>query len=74
MIAHHPDEALLLAHASGAADEATSLIVATHLHYCAGCRIKAAEMENIGGSLLEDLQPSLWRRAHWKQPWRNWTR
>jgi putative transcriptional regulator len=57
MIAHHPDEALLLAHASGAADEATSLIVATHLHYCAGCRIKAAEMENIGGSLLEDLQP-----------------
>ena len=56
-IAHHPDEALLLAYASGAADEATSLIVATHLHYCPDCRIKAAQMETIGGSLLEDLAP-----------------
>jgi putative transcriptional regulator len=56
-IAHHPDEALLIAYASGTADEAASLIVATHLHYCADCRIKAAQMETIGGSLLEDLAP-----------------
>jgi putative transcriptional regulator len=56
-IAHHPEEVLLLAYASGTADEATSLIIATHLHYCADCRIKAAEMETIGGSLLEDLAP-----------------
>jgi putative transcriptional regulator len=57
MIAHHPDEALLLAYASGATDEATSLVVATHLHYCPDCRIRAAQMETIGGSLLEDLSP-----------------
>lgn len=56
-IVHHPDDALLLAYAAGAADEATSLIVATHLHYCAICRIKAAGMDRIGGSLLEELAP-----------------
>jgi putative transcriptional regulator len=56
-IAHHPDEALLIAYASGTADEATSLVVATHLHYCADCRIEAAQMETIGGSLLEDIAP-----------------
>jgi putative transcriptional regulator len=57
MIAHHPDDVLLIAYASGAGDEATGLIVATHLHYCADCRIKVAQMETIGGSLLEDLAP-----------------
>ena len=56
-IAHHPDEALLTAYASGATDEATSLIVATHLHYCAACRIESAQLETIGGSLLEALAP-----------------
>ena len=35
-IAHHPDDTLLLAYASRiAADEAVSLIVATHMSYCA---------------------------------------
>lgn len=57
MIAHHPDETLLLAYVSGTADEATSLVVAAHLHYCPHCRIKAAQMEAIGGSLLEELAP-----------------
>jgi putative transcriptional regulator len=56
-IAHHPEDALLLAYASGIADEAASLIVATHLHFCADCRTKAAEMETIGGSLLDALAP-----------------
>lgn len=57
MIVHHPDEALLLSYASGAADEAMSLIVATHLHYCSLCRINAAKMESIGGNLFEDIKP-----------------
>lgn len=57
MIAHHPDDALLMAYASGAADEASALIVATHLHYCADCRIRTAQLETIGGSLLEELAP-----------------
>ena len=57
MIAHHPDDALLMAYATGAADEATGLIVATHLHYCVMCRMRTRGMETIGGSLLEELAP-----------------
>ena len=57
MIAHHPDDALLMAYASGTADEATALIIATHLHYCAICRVKSAQLETIGGSLLEEIAP-----------------
>ena len=57
MIAHHPDDTLLMAYASGTADEATGLIIATHLHYCSACRIKSAQLETIGGSLLEEIAP-----------------
>ena len=58
MIQHHPDEALLLAYAGGGADEAVSLIVATHMAFCTDCRARAARLEAIGGSLLQDLQPA----------------
>ncbi|HSS14230.1 MAG TPA: ChrR family anti-sigma-E factor, partial [Rhizomicrobium sp.] len=53
----HPSEELLLAYASGAADEATSLIVAAHLAFCALCRRQGREMESVGGSLLQELAP-----------------
>jgi putative transcriptional regulator len=56
-VAHHPGEELLLAYAGGAADEATSLIVAVHLAYCAACRRQYGEMEALGGSLLQELAP-----------------
>ena len=58
MIQHHPDDELLLAYASGAADEAVSLIVATHTAFCAICRLRGKKLEGIGGSLLQDLQPA----------------
>src|ERR1041385_3802307 len=58
MIHHHPDEALLLAYAGGGADEAVSLIVATHMAYCESCRAQVAQLETLGGSLLQDLQPA----------------
>jgi putative transcriptional regulator len=54
---HHPSEELLLAYASGAADEATGLIVAAHLAYCATCRLQSRELEALGGSLLQELAP-----------------
>ena len=57
MIAHHPDDTLLLAYASGATDEAMGLILATHMAYCETCRIAAAKLEAIGGSLLQELAP-----------------
>lgn len=57
MIRHHPDDALLLAYAAGATDEAVGLIVATHMALCAQCRASVAAMEKIGGGLLESLLP-----------------
>lgn len=54
---HHPSEDLLLAYASGAADEAIGLIVAAHLAYCAACRLQSRELEAFGGSLLQELAP-----------------
>jgi putative transcriptional regulator len=57
-IAHHPNEELLLAYAAGAADEALSLIIATHMTYCAVCREGAAKLESLGGALLQDLPPA----------------
>jgi len=56
-ITHHLGEEQLLAHASGAADEAVSLIVATHLALCPQCRGKVAKMESLGGAILSDIQP-----------------
>lgn len=56
-IAHHPDEALLLDYAGGAADEARALVVATHLAFCRQCRDAVALMEKLGGGLLETIAP-----------------
>ncbi|HEX3675071.1 MAG TPA: ChrR family anti-sigma-E factor [Rhizomicrobium sp.] len=55
---HHPADELLLAHASGASDEALSLIVGTHLALCPECRAKVAHMESLGGAILSDLPPA----------------
>jgi putative transcriptional regulator len=55
--AHHPNAELLLAYASGAADEATGLIVAAHLAFCAACRLQSRELEALGGCLLQELAP-----------------
>jgi putative transcriptional regulator len=57
-IAHHPEDDLLLAYASGASDEATALVIATHLAFCAQCRGQVDLMETIGGGLLESLPPA----------------
>lgn len=57
MIRHHPGEELLLDYASGAANEAIALIVATHLCFCAACRRTVALAEAAGGALLEETAP-----------------
>lgn len=56
-VQHHPDDALLLAYAAGGLDAAMSLILATHLTFCAGCRRLVAAQEKIGGALLEEIPP-----------------
>ncbi len=57
-IHHHPDEALLLAYAAGTADEATSLVVATHMHFCVLCRMQGRTLESLGGAMLDELTPA----------------
>lgn len=54
---HHPGDTLLMDYAGGGLGEAGSLVVATHLALCPGCRHAVEELEAVGGALLEELQP-----------------
>ncbi len=57
MIEHHVSEDLLLEYAAGALDEASALLVATHLALCPPCRAVVSEAEAMGGALLDGEQP-----------------
>jgi putative transcriptional regulator len=54
---HHPDEELLMEYVGGGLDESVALVVATHLALCPLCRRAAAEMEMVGGAILEEMEP-----------------
>jgi putative transcriptional regulator len=53
-IKHHIADDLVLAYASGELDEATSLLVATHMALCPQCRQALELAESIGGTLIEE--------------------
>jgi putative transcriptional regulator len=57
-IQSHPGDELLLAYASGASDEAVSLLVATHLALCPACRLVVQAFERAGGAVLSALGPT----------------
>ncbi len=52
MATAHPDDSVLIDYAAGSLDEATALLVATHLALCPECRHRVAEAEAVGGALL----------------------
>ncbi len=52
---NHPFSDVLWAYASGTLDEASSVLVATHLSLCPHCRADVARMEAMGGEMLEDV-------------------
>jgi putative transcriptional regulator len=54
----HLSDDLLLSYAAGTLDEASSLLVATHLALCPHCRSRNASADAIGGELLEALPPA----------------
>lgn len=56
-IYHHPSEELLLDYTTGALGEAWSIAVATHLALCPGCRNTIGLLEEIGGGLINAIQP-----------------
>ncbi len=50
---HHLGDDLILAYATGELDQATSLLVATHMALCPQCRGALELAEMIGGDLIE---------------------
>jgi putative transcriptional regulator len=52
-VKHHISDDLVLAYATGELDEATSLLVATHMALCPECRRALELAEAIGGTLIE---------------------
>ncbi len=57
-ISHHPSEELILSYASGALDEANSILIATHLSLCSTCRGIYNAAESVAGELLDDIDTS----------------
>lgn len=54
-IKHHLTDELLMGYAAGTLPEAFNLVVATHLSMCDDCRAAVAAHEEIGGTVLDDL-------------------
>ncbi|WOX05835.1 ChrR family anti-sigma-E factor [Microbulbifer pacificus] len=57
MIKHHPDNNMLLEHASGSLNWAHSLAVSAHLQLCPKCAAQMKLLNRIGGALLESVEP-----------------
>ncbi len=52
MVKYHPDTRFLTDYAAGSLPEAQALCVASHLHYCAGCRLKIRELTALGTEIF----------------------
>ncbi|MDX2222543.1 MAG: ChrR family anti-sigma-E factor [Rhodospirillaceae bacterium] len=52
---HHPHEDTLWAYATGNLDEASGVLVATHLALCPACRREVAALEATGGAMFESI-------------------
>lgn len=72
-----PSDALLADYAAGTCDEARSLILASHLTLCPDSRNRLALLEDLGGALLDEIEPApldaasldaLWQRLEDEQP------
>ena len=57
-IEHHPTDSMLAAFAAGTLDHGQHIAIATHLVSCAHCRRFARSMEQVGGAVLDRLQPA----------------
>ena len=51
---HHPDEATIVAYASGTLDEGFAVVVSCHLEVCAECRSRLRTAEALGGAMMCD--------------------
>ena len=55
---YHPSDEFLVAYGAGSLDEASALLVATHLALCPRCRMEVGRIEAMGGAMIEDLAPA----------------
>jgi putative transcriptional regulator len=55
---HHPDVELLLDYVALGGVEPESLVIATHLAFCAECRRAVGDLRRIGGAMLDALKPA----------------
>lgn len=54
----HPETDLLMDYSSGSLTPAQSVAVSAHLYYCRRCQNQAASLNEIGGSLLAEMEPA----------------
>jgi putative transcriptional regulator len=54
VIRHHPDDALLIAHAGGTLAAGPALLMAAHLENCPTCRSVLRGFEQVGAALMLD--------------------
>ena len=54
MTTHHLPEPLLVAYAAGGTSEAEDVLVGSHLTLCPACRARLAELEDVGGAVLDE--------------------
>lgn len=57
MLRSHPEPQLLTDFAAGSLSFGASLCVSTHLAHCDSCRSTVCTLDEIGGTLLEELAP-----------------
>lgn len=58
MVRFHPDARFLTDYAAGSLPVSQALCVATHLHYCPGCRLRVGELTELGAELFMQQQPA----------------
>ncbi len=54
-IRHHPDGATLMGFAAGTLSEPLSAVIAAHITMCSRCRREIADLELLGGVLMQGL-------------------
>jgi putative transcriptional regulator len=57
MANHHPSNDFLMEYAAGTLPVAQAACISAHMNYCDRCRRAHDQMQNIGGAMLERLQP-----------------
>lgn len=61
-INHHPDGATLMGFAAGTLSEPLSAVVAAHVSMCSQCRREVADLELLGGTLIQSTLPGAGQR------------